>query len=75
MSATDALLAYSLAALLLTLTPGLDTALILRTAAAEGGKKAFQAALGIDAGCFIRGLCGTGSRRAACRVCHGLRYR
>ncbi|MEM8027570.1 LysE family translocator [Morganella morganii] len=56
MSATDALLAYSLAALLLTLTPGLDTALILRTAAAEGGKKAFQAALGIDAGCFIWGL-------------------
>lgn len=46
MSATDTLLAYSLAALLLTLTPGPDTALILRTAAAEGGKKAFQAALG-----------------------------
>lgn len=46
MSATDTLLAYSLAALLLTLTPGLDTALILRTAAAEGGKKAFQAGLG-----------------------------
>lgn len=34
MSATDALLAYSLAVLLLTLTPGLDTALILRTASA-----------------------------------------
>lgn len=34
MSATDARLAYSLAALLLTLTPGLDTALILRTASA-----------------------------------------
>ena len=55
MSVTDSLLAFSLAALLLTLTPGLDTALILRTACAEGGKKAFQAALGIDAGCFIWG--------------------
>jgi len=55
MTVNDSLLAFSLAALLLTLTPGLDTALILRTACAEGGKKAFQAALGIDAGCFIWG--------------------
>lgn len=55
MSVTDSLLAFSLAALLLTMTPGLDTALILRTACAEGGKKAFQAALGIDTGCFIWG--------------------
>lgn len=55
MSVTDALLAFTLAATLLTLTPGLDTALILRTAAAEGGKKAFHAALGIDVGCFVWG--------------------
>lgn len=55
MSIADSLLAFSFAALLLTLTPGLDTALILRTACAEGGKKAFQAALGIDAGCFVWG--------------------
>jgi len=55
MTVTDALLAFTLAATLLTLTPGLDTALILRTATAEGGKKAFHAALGIDAGCFIWG--------------------
>jgi len=55
MSVTDSLLAFSFAALLLTLTPGLDTALILRTACAEGGKKAFQAALGIDTGCLIWG--------------------
>ncbi|EPX7408719.1 LysE family translocator [Cronobacter dublinensis] len=48
MSVTDALLAYTFAATLLTLTPGLDTALILRTAAADGGKKAVQAALGIQ---------------------------
>lgn len=55
MSVTDSLLAYAFAALLLTLTPGLDTALILRTATAEGGKKAFQAAVGINTGCFIWG--------------------
>lgn len=38
MSVADSLFAYSFAALLLTLTPGLDTALILRTATVEGGK-------------------------------------
>lgn len=42
MSVADSLLAYSFAALLLTLTPGLDTALILRTATVEGGKKPFR---------------------------------
>lgn len=55
MSVTDSLLAYSFAALLLTLTPGLDTAFILRTAAVEGGRKVFHAALGIDIGCLIWG--------------------
>jgi len=55
MTVNDSLFAFSLAALLLTLTPGLDTALILRTACAEGGKEAFHAALGIDAGCFVWG--------------------
>lgn len=55
MTVNDSLFAFSLAALLLTLTPGLDTALILRTACAEGGKKASHAALGIDAGCFVWG--------------------
>ena len=55
MPVSDSLLAYTLAATLLTLTPGLDTALILRTAAAEGGRKAFHVALGIDMGCFIWG--------------------
>ncbi len=53
MLVADSLLAYTLAATLLTLTPGLDTALILRTAVAEGGRKALHTALGIDLGCFI----------------------
>ena len=64
MSVADSLLAYSFAALLLTLTPGLDTALILRTATVEGGKKAFQAALGIDTGCFIWGAAVSQLRKA-----------
>ncbi len=55
MSITDALLAFSLAAALLTITPGLDTALILRTAASEGRKEAWHAALGINTGCFLWG--------------------
>ncbi|WP_455820312.1 LysE family translocator [Pseudomonas cerasi] len=52
MSVIDALLAFTFAATLLTLTPGLDTALILRTATVEGTKKAIQAQLGINAGCL-----------------------
>jgi len=51
----QALLAFSVAAALLTLTPGLDTALILRTAAVEGPRKALAAALGISLGCLIWG--------------------
>jgi threonine/homoserine/homoserine lactone efflux protein len=43
------------AAGLLTLTPGLDTALILRTAAVEGPKRAAFAQLGINVGCLIWG--------------------
>lgn len=52
MSVTDALLAFTFAATLLTLTPGLDTALILRTSTVEGCRKAIQAQLGINAGCL-----------------------
>lgn len=51
----DALLAFSFAALLLTLTPGLDTALVLRTATVEGRKQAVHAALGISTGCLAWG--------------------
>jgi threonine/homoserine/homoserine lactone efflux protein len=55
MSVIDSLLAFTFAATLLTLTPGLDTALILRTAAVEGRKQAFKAALGINTGCLLWG--------------------
>lgn len=55
MSVTDNLLAFTLAATVLTVTPGLDTALILRTAAVEGRSQALRAALGINAGCVLWG--------------------
>jgi len=55
MPLVDNLLAFTLAATLLTVTPGLDTALILRTAAVEGRGQAWRAALGINVGCLLWG--------------------
>lgn len=55
MTVVQALLAFSVAAALLTITPGLDTALVLRTAAVEGAKRAALAGAGICAGCFVWG--------------------
>jgi threonine/homoserine/homoserine lactone efflux protein len=48
-----ALLAFTAVAALLAITPGLDTALVLRTAASEGPRPALWSALGIVAGCFV----------------------
>jgi threonine/homoserine/homoserine lactone efflux protein len=55
MSVAGALLAFAVAAGLLTITPGLDTALVLRAAAVEGPKRAALASLGIVAGCLAWG--------------------
>jgi len=58
------LIPYLLAITLLTLTPGLDTTLIIRTATLEGKAKAFQTAVGICLGCIAWGLvvaCGLGA--------------
>jgi threonine/homoserine/homoserine lactone efflux protein len=49
----EALIAFTVAAGLLTLTPGLDTALVLRTAAAEGPRKAAFAAVGVCLGTIV----------------------
>ena len=56
MTIYHALLAFALAAGLLTITPGLDTALVLRTAAVERPRRAMLAALGICCGCLMWGL-------------------
>ena len=47
------LLAYTLAATVLTVTPGLDTALMVRTATNEGPRPALWCGLGIVTGCLI----------------------
>lgn len=55
MTIPQALVAFCIAAGLLTIVPGLDTALVLRTAAAEGAKDAALAGLGIAMGCVTWG--------------------
>jgi len=55
MTVVQALSAYVIAAGLFTLLPGLDTAMILRTAAVEGPRRAGLAAVGIIVGCLTWG--------------------
>jgi threonine/homoserine/homoserine lactone efflux protein len=55
-TAGHALLTFTIAAGLLTITPGLDTALVLRTAALEGPRRALLAAGGIALGLLTWGL-------------------
>jgi threonine/homoserine/homoserine lactone efflux protein len=71
----QALLAFTAAAALVTITPGLDTALVLRTAAAEGPRRAMLAALGICLGCLCWGIAagvGLGALLAASQVGYDL---
>jgi threonine/homoserine/homoserine lactone efflux protein len=53
---TGALLGYTLAALLLTITPGLDTLLILRSVLSGGRRAGIGAGLGITTGCVVWGV-------------------
>ena len=55
MSPIEAILGFTAAAALLTILPGLDTALVLRTAAVEGPRRAALAGLGITLGCLVWG--------------------
>jgi len=55
MTVIQSLLLFSLAAGLLTITPGLDTTLVLRTSASEGPRPAVFAGVGIALGCLVWG--------------------
>ncbi|MDJ0038871.1 LysE family translocator [Pantoea allii] len=53
---TASLLSFLFAIVILTLTPGFDTALILRSAAAQGWRRASATALGVASGCLLWGI-------------------
>jgi hypothetical protein len=55
MTVLPSLLAFGLAATLLTITPGLDTAMVLRSAVAGGPRQAIAMAIGIGLGCLAWG--------------------
>ena len=71
MAITEALLTFIVAASILTVTPGVDTAMVLRSAAAGGPRPAALAAIGIALGCLIWGAAvsiGLGALLAASEV-------
>ncbi|MGC0876853.1 LysE family translocator [Pantoea agglomerans] len=53
---TTTLFSFLFAITILTLTPGFDTALVLRSAVAQGAKRASMTALGITLGCLVWGV-------------------
>lgn len=65
-------LAFTLAGMLVVVTPGLDTALVLRTVAVEGPRAAAAAALGICAGCLAWGLAASAGLGALLAASHAL---
>ena len=75
MTTGQALLGFTAAAGLLTITPGLDTALVLRTAAVEGERRAILAGVGVCLGCLVWGLAvavGLGGLLAVSRMAYTL---
>jgi threonine/homoserine/homoserine lactone efflux protein len=74
-SVAASLIAFTATAGVLTMTPGLDTALVLRTAANEGPRRAALAGLGIATGCFIWAAivaAGLGVLLEASRLCYAI---
>ena len=55
MALTDAVLSFAALGALLTITPGLDTALVLRSAVTLGRRPAFATAVGVNTGALIWG--------------------
>lgn len=67
--------AFALAAALITISPGLDTMLVLRTAAVEGWRRGAAAGAGILAGCLAWGMLvaiGLGAALAASQLLYRL---
>jgi len=62
--------AFTVAAAILTVTPGLDTALVLRTSTVEGPRAAGQAAVGIVLGCLTWGALAAVGVGALLRASH-----
>ena len=56
MTITSALLSFAVVAALLTITPGLDSALVLRSALVQGRRLAIATSLGIITGAFVWGV-------------------
>jgi len=50
------ILSFLFAITILTLTPGFDTALVLRSASAQGWKRAWATAFGVTLGCLVWGV-------------------
>ena len=75
MNTLQALLAFVAAASILTITPGVDTAMVLRTAASGGPRPAAFAAIGIALGCLVWGAAvsiGLGAVLAASEIAFAL---
>ncbi len=73
MTTGETLVAFTIAAGVLTITPGLDTALVLRTAAVEGPRRAMLAGAGICLGCLTWGFAasvGLGALLAASQLAY-----
>lgn len=75
MNIEHALITFAIAAALLTITPGLDAALVLRTAAVEGPRRAMLAGAGICCGLFAWALAvsvGLGALLTVSRVAYNV---
>src|SRR4051794_27031402 len=55
MALTHAILSFAVLGALLTVTPGLDTALVLRSAVTMGRRAAFATAFGVNTGALVWG--------------------
>ena len=70
----EAMLAFAVFAGLITITPGLDTMLVLRTTAVGGARAGAAAAAGIQLGCLVWATAGALGVTAVLRMGQGLTH-